>query len=273
MKKHHVLALLIILVFGAARLNFEQRLTEQHRAAFFHGAKLDLSLRQQLGQAGFIAALSGFRSVVADLLWIEGHMAWEDTEWGRMAMLFNNVTILQPRSVYFWDGYAWHMGYNASLAASNDVHQPNPALRAKTQMQYFKAAEDILLRGIQNNPDNYKLYESLASLYRDKFKDDLKAYEYYTKAAQFPDSPVYEKREAAYHLSHVPGREQEAYDLLAKYYKMGRRERQPSLLLRLKYLEDKLSIPPSQRIPFTPEELQELKKLEDKVNIPPPQKL
>ena len=269
MKKNHALALLIVLVFGAAKVNFEQRLTEEHRAAFFHGAKLDLSLRQQIsGQAGFLAALSGFRSVVADYLWIEAHSAWELTEWGRMAMLFNNVTTLQPRNVNFWDIYAWHMGYNASLAAFNDIHQPNPVLRAKTQMQYFKAAEDILLRGIQNNPDKYDLYEQLATLYRDKFKDDLKAYEYWNKASQFPNSPTYEKREAAYHLSHVPGREQEAYGLLSKYYRMGVNERQPTLLLRLKYLEDKLNIPPAQRIPFTPQELQELKKLEDKINIP-----
>jgi hypothetical protein len=248
MKKSHVLGLLIILFFGAAKLNFEQRLTEEHRAAFFHGAKLDLSLRQQLGQAGFLAALSGFRAVVADFLWIEGHMAWEQTEWGRMALLFHNVTTLQPRNVMFWDIYAWHMGYNASVAAINDIHQPNAALRAKTQMQYFKAAEDILLRGIQNNPDTYYMYEKLAVLYRDKFKDDPKAFEYFDKAAQFPNAPTYEKREAAYHLSNIPGREQEAYDRLAKYYKMGKNEQLPTLLFRLKYLEDKLNIPPAQRV-------------------------
>jgi len=262
---------LIVLGFGAARLNFEQRLTEEHRAAFFHGAKLDLSLSQQLGQESFLAALSGFRAVVADFLWIEGHMAWENTEWGRMSMLFHNVTTLQPRNVDFWDVYAWHMGYNASLAAINDIHQPNQVLRIKTQMQYFKKSESILLDGIQNNPDSFILYEKLAALYRDKFKDDLKAYEYWTKASQFPDSPTYEKREAAYHLSHVPGREQEAYDLLSKYYKIGPGERVPTLLLRLKYLEDKLNIPPAQRISFTPSELQELKKLEDKVDMPPAQ--
>lgn len=249
MKKSHVAGLLIILLFGAAKLNFEQRLTEQHRAAFFHGAKLDLSLRQQLGQAGFLAALSGFRAVVADFLWVEGHIAWERTEWGRMALLFHNVTTLQPRNVMFWDISAWHMGYNASLAARNDIlHQPSEALRIKTQQQYFKAAEDIYLHGIENNPDGYYLYEMLADLYRDKFKDNLKAFEYYDKAASFPNSPVYEKREAAYHLSYIPGREQEAYDRLAAYYKMGVNERLPTLLLRLKYLEDRLNIPPAQRV-------------------------
>ena len=223
----------------------------------------------------FLAALGGFRAVVAEFLWIEGHIAWERTEWGRMDLLFNNVTTLQPRNLTFWDIYAWHMGYNASRAAYDDViKQPDPELREKTRDQYYKEAEDIYLRGIKNNPDNYYLYEMLAKFYDDKVvygdktTEHLKAYEYFTKAAAFRNSPVYDKRMAAYELSYVPGREQEAYDLLVKYYRMGEREHLPTLLIRLKYLEEKLNIPPAQRIQFTPDELQELKKAEDKVNIP-----
>jgi hypothetical protein len=248
MKKGHVLALVILLLFGAVKLNFEERLAAEHRAAFFHGAKLNLTMRQQLWQTGFLAALSGFRSVVADFLWIQAHEAWQKTEWGRMALLFQNVTALQPRNVMFWDIAAWHMGYNASLAAFEDKSEPREARRINAQRQYFKAAEDFLLRGIQNNPDSYQLYEKLAMLYRDKFKDDQKAFEYFDKAAQFPRAPIYEKRFAAYHLSYIPGREQEAYDRLAKFYNLGENERVPTLLLRLKYLEDKLNIPPAQRV-------------------------
>ena len=269
MKKSHVAGLLIILLFGAARFNFEQRLTEENRAAFFHGAKLDLSLRQQLTQSEFLAALSGFRAVVADFLWIQGHMAWEQTEWGRMELLFGKATTLQPRNVNFWDIYAWHLGWNVSLAAYNDPNQPDKAQRIKTQQIYFNAAEKVYLEGIKNNPDSYYLYEMLANLYRDKFNDHLKAFEYYDKAAQFPNAPVYEKRMAAYQLSHVPGRERDAYDRLAKLYKMGRNEHLPELLLRLKNLEDKLNIPPDQRIQFSPDELEQLKNMQEKVNITP----
>lgn len=270
MKKSTLLGLAIVLVFGAVRFSFEQQLTEEHRAAFFHGAKLDHSLRQELGQSAYLAALGGFRAVVADFLWIEGHVAWERTEWGRMKLLFNNVTTLQPRNVNFWDISAWHMGYNASRSAMDDkIKEPDEKRREKTQRQYFKAGEDFYLRGIQNNPDDYKLYENLASLYRDKFQDHYKAFVYYDKAAQFRNAPVFEKREAAYELSFVPGMEQEAYDRLAKYYKMGKQEHLPTLLIRLNYLQEKLNIPPDQRIQFTPDELLELKKAEDKVNIPP----
>jgi hypothetical protein len=248
MKKGCALALAIIALFGAARMGFEQQLTEEHRAGFFHGARINLNLRQQIGQLGFLAALSGFRSVVADCLWIQVHSAWQRTEWGRMLLMLNNVTALQPRNVMFWDMAAWHMGWNASVSARENRRQPREALRIKAQREYFKVAEDFLIRGIENNPDRYELYERLATLYRDKFEDHHRASEWYDKAKNFPRAPSYEKRFAAYELSHCPDREQEAYERLVKLYKMGENERLPTLLTRLQYLQEKLNIPPEQRV-------------------------
>jgi hypothetical protein len=41
-----------------------------------------------------------------------------------MKVLFDAVTALQPRNMTFWDMSAWHMAYNASVAALNDESQP-----------------------------------------------------------------------------------------------------------------------------------------------------
>jgi len=253
MRKHHVAALLIIALFGVAKFRFEQRLTEEHRAAYFHGARFQLSMRQQIGQSEFIAALSGFRSLVADYLWIKAEIAWEHTEYGRMALLFNNVTALEPRNTMFWDMSAWHMGWNASVYAFRNPKEPREALRVKAQREYFRIAEDFLLRGIANNPDSYVLYDRLGNLYKDKFEDHLKASQAYDKAATFPNSPSYEKRFAAYHLSYCEGHEREAYDRLVKLYKMGDNERLPTLLTRLNFLQEKLNIPADQRVYHPPE--------------------
>ena len=114
------LVVLLLPVFGALRLPIESRLSEQHRSAYFRQAQLDLDLREQIGQLGFLAALSGFRSLVADVVFIQAHVAWERTEWGRVFLLFREATTLQPRSVMFWDMAAWHMAWNASVAALND---------------------------------------------------------------------------------------------------------------------------------------------------------
>jgi hypothetical protein len=249
--KVRVAAIFILLVFGALRMPFEQRLTEEHRAADFHGAKFDLDMRQRLGQSGFIAALSGFRALAADVLWIQAFSAWERTEWGRMKLLFDSVTSLQPRCIMFWDMASWHMAWNASIAACEDPKQPRGALRLRAQREYFKIGEQYLLDGIKNNPDRWQLYERLGALYRDKFNDPCKAYEAYEKSAALPGHPSFVRRFAAYMLADCPGHEREAYERLVKYYQMGEDEHLPTLLQKLAELQEKLSVPPDQRI-YTP---------------------
>jgi hypothetical protein len=237
-----------LLVFGLVRLPIEERLNAQYHAAFFHGAKLDLGMRQRIGQNSFLAALGGLRALVADGLWIQAHVDWMDTEWGKMLVLFNTVTALQPRNIMFWDMSAWHMAYNASTAAMNDASQPRISLRLKHQHEYFLIGKDLLDRGIANNPDRPKLHEALAMLLRDKLKDHYGAYQHYAAAAKMPDAPGYDKRFAAYELSYCPGHERDAYAELVRIYRLGDREWLPTLLSRINYLQETLNIPSSQRI-------------------------
>jgi len=245
----------VLLVFGAIKLPLELELTAEHRAAFFHGARLNLSLRQQIGQAGFLAALGGFRALVADGLWIQAHIDWTRTEWGKMLFLFNNVTALEPRNVMFWDMSAWHMAYNASAAAINDPTEPYLAVRMRRQHEYFMIGRDLLVRGVQNNPDKYKLYESLATVDRDKLEDHCDAAVEFKKAGSFPDSPDYNRRFAAYELAHCPGHEMEAYKELVRLYNMGVNERLPTVYKELKDLQEELNIPEAQRIKIPESEL------------------
>ncbi|CAN5414015.1 hypothetical protein BH20VER3_BH20VER3_03450 [soil metagenome] len=239
----------LLLAFGALRLPIEASLMEQHRGAYFHQARLGLDLREQIGQLGFLAALSGFRSLLADVVFIQAHVAWERTEWGRVLLLFREATTLQPRSVLFWDMAAWHMAWNASVAALRDPDLPNDALRRKAQRQYFALGKDFLERGIQNNPDRPELYEALARLYKEKLGNHAAAARCYARAAALPGAPAYDKRFAAYELSFTPGREREAYEALRRLYDMGEKERLPTLLKRLQYLEQKLDILLDRRIP------------------------
>src|SRR5438270_1929106 len=144
---------------------------------------------------------------------------------------------------------AWHMAWNASAAAINDSSQPRMALRVKTQRDYFALGKDFLERGITNNPDKPELYEALARLYHDKYNDHARASEFYGKAATLPGAHSYDRRFSAYELSYCEGREREAYERLRALYNEGERERLPTLIRRLKVLEEKLAIPPEQGIP------------------------
>jgi tetratricopeptide (TPR) repeat protein len=241
--------LAILLVLGALKMPIERDLATLHRREHFRSVEFNLDLREKLGQLGFIAALSGFRAIVADALFIQAHVAWERTEWGRILLLFRHITTLQPRVLLFWDTAAWHMAWNASVAAMNDQTQPRLALRVKAQREYFALGKDFLERGIKNNPDRPELYEALARLYKEKYKDHERASEFYAKAAALPGAATYVRRFSAYELSYCDGREREAYEHLRSLYDEGEQERLPTLITRLKFLEDKLNVPQDQRIP------------------------
>jgi len=244
-----VMALAVLIGLGLLKLPIERNLAALHRQEHFRGVEFNLDLREKIGQLGFIAALSGFRAIVADALFIQAHAAWENTEWGRMLLLFRHITTLQPRVLLFWDTAAWHMAWNASVAAMNDQKQPRLALRVKAQREYFALGKDFLERGIKNNPDRPDLYEALARLYKEKYKDHERAAEYYAKAATLPGAPIFDRRFSAYELSYCEGREREAYERLRGLYDEGPQERLPTLIKRLKFLEEKLGIPEDQRIP------------------------
>src|SRR5216110_2738135 len=181
-----LVALAALIVVGTVKLPVERNLAALHRQEHFRGVEFNLDLREKLGQLGFIAALSGFRAIVADALFVQAHAAWEDTQWGRILLLFRHITTLQPHVLLFWDTAAWHMAWNASVAAMDDKTQPRLALRVKAQREYFAMGKDLLERGIKNNPDRPDLYEALARLYKDKYKHDEHASEYYAKAAALP---------------------------------------------------------------------------------------
>jgi hypothetical protein len=238
----------VILLFGAVRVPIETRLNAEYRNAFFHGAKLTIGVRQQIGQMGFLAALGGFRAAVADYLWIQAHVDWTRTEWGKMLLIYNSVTALQPRNIMFWEDSSWQMAYNASAYVMGDPTEPHIALRLKRQHEYFLIGEDLLERGIQNNPDRFDLYRDLGDLLHFKLQDYCAASVQYTKAASFPNSPSFLVRFAAYDLAKCPGHEREAYNELLRLYRMGEPERLPTLCSTLKELQEKLNIPPSQRI-------------------------
>jgi hypothetical protein len=242
------IAIALIGLFGSLKAPFERSLDAAQERARLRTAPLDLGLRERVGQFGFLAALSGFRSPVAAYLWIEAHNAWERTEWGRMAGLFDTVTTLQPRSPLYWDMAAWHMAWNASTAALRDTSQASETLRLRNQRQYFELGRDFLERGIRNNPESSFLYSSLAVLLRDKFQDHCGAGEAFLRASQLPNAPPYVERFAGYELAKCPGRESMAYSLLRRIYDEGPEARKPTLISTLQELEKKLDVPERERV-------------------------
>jgi hypothetical protein len=252
MKRRPIIAVLMLLVFGVARLPFENQLAAELKAAHFQGARLDLEMREQIGQMGFLAALSGFRAIIADFFNLLAYSEWEKVKWGAMKLDYDIATSLQPRCELFWQTAGWQMAYNGSNAAFSDRNEPREALRLKAQREYFKLGEDYFLRGIANNPEKPSLYNDLGMIYRDKLKEHCKAAEVWKKCAPLPGALAYCERFSAYELAQCPGHEREAYEKLVALYKRGEKEHLPSLLKWINTLQDKLNIPADQRINIPP---------------------
>ena len=211
-------------------------------------ATLSIGLREQIGQSAFIAVLSGFRSVIADLLFIDAYSAWERTDWTYLLLRLRQATELQPRAILFWEMAGWHMAWNAGTAALEDDSK-SPAARRRLQQDYLELGKDFLVRGIAHNPEKPQLYEALARLYRDKFHDHARAADNFEKASRLPGHASYDERFSAYELSYCEGREREAYERLRTLYQRGEKQRLPRLINQLRAMEERLKIPENERIP------------------------
>jgi len=242
---HRLLPVLLLAAFGWLKTPAEQTLLKTQRGAGFQLASLSVDARAQLGQGGFVAALSGFRALMADLLWIKAGTAFERTEWSRMQLLMHTATRLQPRAVLFWEMAQAHMAYDAATAMRiDDDKQPSPALRRKAELQFIHVGETFLKDGIAFNPDSSRLWERLGDLYSRRLYSHLQAHEAYLKAAQLPGAMSYLRRFSAYELARIPGREGDAYKALKALFDEGDPQRLPTLLRLMDLLEKKLAVTP-----------------------------
>jgi len=121
----------------------------------------------------------------------------------------------------------------------------------------------MLLEGIKWNPDNPWLYRDLANVYRERDRDLCQAAEYYRLASLTPDAPDYLHRIYGYLLAECGEHDEQAMQVLRQIYDEGlevlHRHHvliwKPSLIVEMRKLEDRLGVPPDQRIPerFDPE--------------------
>ncbi|MCX7886706.1 MAG: hypothetical protein N3B01_05540 [Verrucomicrobiae bacterium] len=223
---------------------------EQHRLQLkFGGMPVTRQMRDVLGQGLVVAVLAGFRGLAADFVWIWSHTDWEQKRWFQQYNKMQVATLLQPRSVLFWDVGAWHMAWNIGYAERTDPSNATVAQGIKREMLWHQRAEQFLLRGIQNLPNRYELYFKLGWLYEQKFQDPCRAAEQYGLAARFADAPRYVARMHCRRLASC-GRLTEAYQCWKRLWQQQTAtpgERQ-IVERELRRLENEMDIPDSERI-------------------------
>jgi len=220
--------------------------------------KVTRTIRDQVGQGTAIALLAGFRGVVADFVWIFAHENWERKEWLQQANKMQLATLLQPRSVYFWDAGAWHMAWNIGYAERVDTNNYTLAQGLKRERVWHERAAEFLQRGIENNPRRYELYFALGRLYEQKLKDDCRAAVPFGQAAAFTNAPSYVVRNYARAVEKC-GDERFAYNIWRNLWLQDHEQVSqlwPVVERELRRLEDSLKLPADQRLfpPTNPEQ-------------------
>lgn len=248
MKHRWITGALVLLAFGFLRVPVEKEIESDLREGHFRAARLDMEMRQQLGQMAYAVALGGFRSTVASALNMKAYVEWENVAWDELGRLYDIITSLQPRTIAYWDSAHWHMAYNAS-AFYRDHSTLKKRTRARRERHFIEEGKRFLLRGIRNNPEEYRLPFALGILYAKRDGDHCAAAEAYAEALACGGAPDYVARFHAYELADCPGHEKEAYALLADLYRRDPKNRERlTLLQKLGHLEDKLGIAPEERL-------------------------
>jgi len=131
-----------------------------------------------------IAALGGFRTVAADLLWLKAERQWHGGGWWALLPILDAVTQLDPHFILAWQVYGWHAAYN--------LHAESETIADKRY--WLDRGVRILERAVQANPDNWEVIFELGWTLYDRSHEPWRAAEYFRQAAEFPDAKSYVAR-------------------------------------------------------------------------------
>jgi len=106
-----------------------------------------------------LGAVSGFRQVIAGLLWVRSDSFFHSGNYDAILPMIRLITWLDPNWLDPYATGAWHITYNFT-----DTDQ-------RSDRRYLPAGVALLNEGIQSNPDIFDMYKEKGWLYYDKIKD------------------------------------------------------------------------------------------------------
>ncbi|MBC8101599.1 MAG: hypothetical protein H7Z41_03315 [Cytophagales bacterium] len=114
-----------------------------------------------------LGALSGFRQVIAGLLWVRSDTFFHSGNYDAILPCIRLITWLDPNWLDPYATGAWHMMYNFT-----DTDQ-------RSDRRYLPAGLALLKEGIDNNSGQYDMYKEMGWNNYDKIKNFSEAAKYY----------------------------------------------------------------------------------------------
>jgi hypothetical protein len=238
----------LLLVFGLAKAPFEDGLTRRLVADGLLIETQAANLGGLIGQSAFLAVLGGLRPLVAIYTTLHAFDAWSYREWDTVERDYRIIVTLMPEDIDSWKTGAWHLAYNAAASHYLDESLPE-ATRLRLTREWVRKGIAFLEAGIEQHPRSSALHKQLADIYREKVDEPCLAARHYKLAMEGDAPQSFLRRFYGYFLARCPGNEQEAHDYLMALYAEGPGQRLPTLIQRIKELEEKLAIPAPLRIP------------------------
>ena len=169
-----------------------------------------------LGQGLVIGVLGGFRTIVADFMWLQLNHHWEKRERVKVDALIRLVTMLDPRPDFFWINGARMTAYDVPNWRIREAGGYNvvPEVRQREiDREQAEQAFALLRRALEFHPDNPKVHLEFAQIYLNRLKDFENAAQWFLSASHQENAPFYAARIHAELLRRMD-KDQQAYTFL-----------------------------------------------------------
>ncbi|WOO41194.1 hypothetical protein [Rubellicoccus peritrichatus] len=251
-----VIAVLTLFLVGLLTSTFERPIWKEVKAT-----QPELNLREvegALGQGLVIGLIGGFRTIIADFLFIRANGFWEKRDRPKTEAMLNLVTAIDPRPMFFWLNGARMMAYDMPAWEMRDLggyDEVPKSVENKIKAEYAQLGLDYIAKAEAFHPNDFRVPLEKAQIYLNRLNDTEAAATYYKEVTEMEDAPYYANRIYAEMLKRS-GRPEEAYRYLVELYPTlptdDFRASQDVVLERIRELEEQLNVPSFKRFPVQP---------------------
>lgn len=253
-----LIALLLLLFLGLATRPWQSPIWRQVKAT-----QPELNLQDvegALGQGLIIGLIGGFRTIIADFLFIRANLFWEKKDRPNTEAMLNLVVAVDPRPMFFWLNGARMLAYDMpawEIKERGGFGQIPAGIERAIKEDYAELGVAFIDKAKSFHPDDYRVPLEKAQIYTNRLEDYAQAGQYYEEVIAMEGAPFYADRIYAEMLRRS-GRPQAAYEHLTALYPTLPKDHisaAPDVVLeRIRELEAEMDLPSMSRFPTQPEE-------------------